>query len=77
MTVDSKPQTVGGDEYYVTYTGHTTIPDRSLSPHAVAHIVDLGNGSYELQFSQPLVPISIDSEGAAPRSIPVLILKSK
>ena len=51
--VDGEPKTNGGDEYYITYS----MPENEKGyPDAVAHSKDLGDGTYELQFVQPLLP---------------------
>ena len=51
--VDGEPKTNGGDEYYITYS----MPENEKGyPDAVAHSKDLGDGVYELQFVQPLLP---------------------
>jgi len=60
LSLDGKPKTVGGDEYYVTYTdgpgnGKWSIWNPS-APDAVARIVDLDDGRYELHFVQPQGP---------------------
>jgi len=55
IALDGKLKTVGGDEYYVKYTGKSRT--YGLSPDAVAHITDLDNGQYELLFVQPYVPV--------------------
>jgi len=48
-SLDSKGvrKTEGGDEIYVTYRDEA---NESVSPTAIAHVVDLENGSYELNF---------------------------
>jgi len=56
IALDGTIKTVGGDEYYVKYTGSKRTNGGS-SPDAVAHITDLDNGMYELQFVQPFVPL--------------------
>ena len=51
--VDGEPKTNGGDEYYITYS----MPENEKGyPDAVAHSKDLGDGTYELKFVQPLLP---------------------
>jgi len=55
LNAEGKPKTIGGDEYYVTYTANEKRHDYQ-SPDAVAHIIDLEDGSYELHFVQPIGP---------------------
>jgi len=63
LNAEGMPKTIGGDEYYVTYTAGGTRASSpngsrssSQSPDAVAHIVDLEDGRYELHFVQPFGP---------------------
>jgi len=52
-TFDGDPKTNGGDEYYITYS----MPENEKGyPDAVAYSKDLGDGTYELHFVQPLLP---------------------
>ena len=44
---DGKFKTIPGDEFYITYKDEN---NESKSPNAVARLLDLGNGSYELAF---------------------------
>jgi len=56
IALDVTIKTVGGDEYYVKYTGSERTNGGS-SPDNVAHITDLDNGMYELHFVQPFFPM--------------------
>jgi len=60
LSLDGKPKTVGGDEFYITYTQGLGNGKWSMfnhySPDAVARIVDLDDGRYELHFVQPVGP---------------------
>jgi len=63
LALDGTPKSVGGDEFYVTYTEGATVSTPYVnnywipkSPDAVARIVDLDDGRYELHFFQPLGP---------------------
>jgi len=62
IALDGTIKTVGGDEYYVKYTGSERTNGGS-SPDAVAHITDLDNGMYELHFVQPFVPMHTGTIG--------------
>ena len=52
-SIDGEPKTEGGDEYYITYTDKTTEND---FVDAVAYSRDMGDGTYVLEFVQPILP---------------------
>lgn len=49
LDVNGNRKTMGGDEYYVTYTDDAATTT-STGPTAVAFVRDLGDGTYELRF---------------------------
>ena len=50
LSIDGKPKTMGGDEYYITYTDDAMTNASSNSPTAVAFVRDRTDGSYALEF---------------------------
>ncbi|GFH61792.1 hypothetical protein CTEN210_18268 [Chaetoceros tenuissimus] len=46
----------GDDELYITYSGSNDVN----APDAIAHVKDLQNGQYELEFVQPFLPFEVE-----------------